>query len=134
MIFWNSAQFRKNLVLADKELLTNIFTWLLSRIGPLKKRAYLARFLVKIELSPEVEGDQDVINQYKQVSSFLRNYLCFHHGTLIGLVPNFDWRFQKSPQQLWATTSFVGYFDRIAEGHQDNGDWTWTDQQQVGHC
>lgn len=32
----------------------------------LKKRAYLARFLVKIELSPEVEGDNEVVAIYQQ--------------------------------------------------------------------
>lgn len=66
-VFLSRTEFRKNLILADKDLLTNIFEWLLKRLPALKKRAYLARFLVKIELTPEVEGDQEVINIYKQV-------------------------------------------------------------------
>lgn len=62
-----SNEFRTNLILADKDLMTNIFEWLLRNLPLLKKRAYLARFLVKIELSPDVEGDQDVLVLYKQV-------------------------------------------------------------------
>ena len=33
----------------------------------LKKRAYLAQFLVKIELAPDVEGDNDILVLYDQV-------------------------------------------------------------------
>jgi intraflagellar transport protein 81 len=42
--------------------------WLLNRIDDLKKRAYLAKFLVKVEVPPEVVADPDVSDLYAQVS------------------------------------------------------------------
>lgn len=63
------SHFRRDLILADKDLLINILEWLLKRLPALKKRAYLARFLVKVELSPDVESDQEVQSVYGQVSS-----------------------------------------------------------------
>lgn len=41
--------------------------YLLSKLDELKKRAYLARFLVKIEVSAELEGDNDIVQLYQQV-------------------------------------------------------------------
>ena len=41
--------------------------WLLSRIPELKKRAYLAKYLVKVDLPPEVAADPDVSELYDQV-------------------------------------------------------------------
>ena len=41
--------------------------WLLSRIDDLKKRAYLAKFLVKVEIPPEVVSDPDLSEMYDQV-------------------------------------------------------------------
>ncbi|UXI16478.1 Suppressor of cytokine signaling 5 [Sarcoptes scabiei] len=72
------AQFRKSLILADKDLLTDIFQWILQRLSLLKKRAYLAKFLVKIELSPEVEGDQDVSSLYNQYLNLIEEFKKIH--------------------------------------------------------
>lgn len=41
---------------------------MLSKREELKKRAYLARYLVRIEVSPEVEGDNDIVTLYQQVN------------------------------------------------------------------
>ena len=41
--------------------------WLLNRIEDLKKRAYLAKFLVKVEIPPEVVSDPDLSDMYDQV-------------------------------------------------------------------
>ena len=73
-----SGEFRRNLILGDKELLTNIFYWLLNRLPALKKRAYLARFLVKVELSSEVEGDQDVLHLYQQYLRVIEEFKKTH--------------------------------------------------------
>lgn len=59
-------------------MLTNILQWLLSRIVALKKRAYLARFLVKVELSDEVEGDSDVLQVYQQYSRLIEEFKKVH--------------------------------------------------------
>jgi intraflagellar transport protein 81 len=55
------------LILGDRTLITHILNWLLNKLPALKKRAYLAKFLVKIELSPDVEGDHDILLIYQQV-------------------------------------------------------------------
>ena len=73
-----SVEFRKNLIMADKDLLTNIIEWLLRRLPLLKKRAYLAHFLVKIELSPDVEGDQDVMILYQQYLNLIDEFKRIH--------------------------------------------------------
>ncbi|KAJ6217712.1 hypothetical protein RDWZM_008869 [Blomia tropicalis] len=70
----NNTNFRRDLITGDKDLLTNILQWLLSRIVALKKRAYLARFLVKVELSDEVEGDSDVLQVYQQYSRLIEEF------------------------------------------------------------
>ena len=44
-----------------------VLEWLLSRIPELKKRAYLAKYLVKVDLPPEVAADPDVSELYDQV-------------------------------------------------------------------
>jgi intraflagellar transport protein 81 len=44
-----------------------VLEWLLSRIDDLKKRAYLAKFLVKVEIPPEVVSDPDLSEMYEQV-------------------------------------------------------------------
>ncbi|XP_046917591.2 intraflagellar transport protein 81 homolog [Dermatophagoides farinae] len=74
----NPVEFRKNLIMADKDLLTNIIEWLLRRLPLLKKRAYLAHFLVKIELSPDVEGDQDVMILYQQYLNLIDEFKRIH--------------------------------------------------------
>lgn len=47
--------------------MTHIAYYLLQKLPELKKRAYLARFLIKIEVSPDIEGDQDVSQLINQV-------------------------------------------------------------------
>jgi len=44
----------------------------------LKKRAYLARFLVKVELSPEVEGDHDVLLIHQQYLRLIEEFKKAH--------------------------------------------------------
>lgn len=61
--------FRAGLIGGEKGVLTHVLAYLLSKIDDLKTRAYLARFLVKIEVSPEVEGDNDIVQLYEQVSN-----------------------------------------------------------------
>jgi intraflagellar transport protein 81 len=44
--------------------------WCLERLAELKKRAYLARFLVKIDISPEFLSDPGVGDLNAQVKSY----------------------------------------------------------------
>ena len=50
--------------------------WLLSRIPELKKRAYLAKYLVKVDLPPEVAADPDVSELYEQVLKYNIHSTC----------------------------------------------------------
>ena len=52
--------------------------WLLSRIPELKKRAYLAKYLVKVDLPPEVAADPDVSELYDQVIYHLPHSIPYH--------------------------------------------------------
>ena len=46
--------------------------WLLQRLPDLKKRAYLAKYLVKVDVTNEVLADPEVAELYEQV--FVRFY------------------------------------------------------------
>lgn len=42
--------------------------WLLKRIPDLKKRAYLAKYLVKVEVPPEIMAEDQIPDLYAQVN------------------------------------------------------------------
>ena len=46
------------------------------RIPELQKRAYLAKYLVKLEIAPEFTADEDVDDLYKQVITALQLIIC----------------------------------------------------------
>ncbi|CAG2178538.1 unnamed protein product, partial [Oppiella nova] len=72
------SEFRSALILGDRSLTTHILSWLLHRLPALKKRAYLSKYLVKIELSPEVEGDHDVLIIYQQYQRMIDEFKTIH--------------------------------------------------------
>jgi intraflagellar transport protein 81 len=63
-----ASDFRQGIIECDKDILTHIMVYLFDKQEDLKKRAYLAKYLVRIEVSPEVEGDNDIVQLYEQVS------------------------------------------------------------------
>lgn len=65
--------FQQGLVTGSKSVIHPILHWLLQRVPDLKKRAYLARFLVKLEVPAEFLHDDIVSDTYNQVSNEL-NY------------------------------------------------------------
>ena len=48
-----------------------ILAWLLQRVPELQKRAYLAKFLVKIDVPAEIMGDEEVNGIYIQVCTLV---------------------------------------------------------------
>ena len=52
--------------------------WLLQRIPDLKKRAYLAKYLVKVEVPPEVQADNDVADLYEQYDALIEHFKDVH--------------------------------------------------------
>ena len=51
-----------------------VLEWLLNRIEDLKKRAYLAKFLVKVEIPPEVVSDPDLSDLYDHVCAVFTSW------------------------------------------------------------
>lgn len=56
----------------SKPVVHPILHWLLQRVPELKKRAYLARFLVKLDVPAEFLTDEVIAEVYRQV--------CAHFG------------------------------------------------------
>ncbi|PSN57775.1 hypothetical protein C0J52_07269 [Blattella germanica] len=60
------AVFRQRLVQGDKHIIHPILEWLFRNLADLKKRAYLAHYLVKVEVPLEILSDSDVSALYEQ--------------------------------------------------------------------
>lgn len=58
-------------MIGSKPVIYPVLHWLLQRTNELKKRAYLARFLVKLEVPSEFLQDETVADTYKQVLSVM---------------------------------------------------------------
>ncbi|AWP07944.1 putative intraflagellar transport protein 81 -like [Scophthalmus maximus] len=72
------STFRQGLVTGSKPVVHPILHWLLQRLPELKKRAYLARFLVKLEVPAEFLQD-DVINEtYRQYEELVVEFKTCH--------------------------------------------------------
>lgn len=80
-----SNTFRQGLVTGDKVVVHPIMKWCLEKLAELKKRAYLARFLVKVEISPEFLADPavaDLNNQYENLmAQFKETHKNYDHLT-----------------------------------------------------
>lgn len=61
------STFRAGLVQGDKLVIYPILEWLLKRVPELQKRAYLARFLVKIDVPSEIMAEEGIPDLYAQV-------------------------------------------------------------------
>lgn len=64
------SSFRQGLVIGSKPVIHPILHWLLQRVPELKKRAYLARFLVKLEVPAEFLQDDVINDTYHQVCQY----------------------------------------------------------------
>lgn len=58
-VFYRNA-FRQGLVQGEKPVIYPILQWLFQNMDDLKKRAYLARYLVRIDIPPDQLADQDI--------------------------------------------------------------------------
>ena len=66
--------FKQALVTGDKPHVYAAIEWLLQRREDLKKRAYLARFLVKIDVPADILQDEAVHDLFNQVGLSLFGY------------------------------------------------------------
>ncbi|XP_023689615.1 intraflagellar transport protein 81 homolog isoform X1 [Paramormyrops kingsleyae] len=72
-----ASNFRQGLVTGSKPVVHPVLHWLLTRITELKKRAYLAQFLVKLEVPAEFMQDDvvaDTFHQYEELVEGFKNY------------------------------------------------------------
>lgn len=66
----NMSEFRAGLVQGNKPVIFPILEWLLQKVPELQKRAYLAKFLVKIDVPAEIGAEDEmtgIFNQYEEL-------------------------------------------------------------------
>ena len=62
------SSFRRGLVTGSKPVIHPLLQWLLQRLPELRKRAYLARYLVKLEVPAEFLQDDVISDTFHQVA------------------------------------------------------------------
>ncbi|KAK7136207.1 hypothetical protein R3I94_014756 [Phoxinus phoxinus] len=72
------SSFRQGLVAGSKPVVHPILHWLLQRIPELKKRAYLARFLFKLEVPAEFLQDDIISETYHQYEELVEGFKNIH--------------------------------------------------------
>uniref|UniRef100_A0A8W8IXD0 Intraflagellar transport protein 81 homolog n=1 Tax=Magallana gigas TaxID=29159 RepID=A0A8W8IXD0_MAGGI len=70
--------FRSGLVQGDKLVIYPILEWLLKRIPDLQKRAHLARFLVKVDVPPEIMAEDPIPDLYAQYEESMDQFKDLH--------------------------------------------------------
>ncbi|CAG0892043.1 unnamed protein product, partial [Darwinula stevensoni] len=74
----NPSEFLQGLVKGEKHVIYPILEWLLRRVPELKKRAYLARYLVKVDIPMEIVADVDVGELYNQYELLIEQFKEVH--------------------------------------------------------
>ncbi|XP_057686968.1 intraflagellar transport protein 81 homolog [Corythoichthys intestinalis] len=72
------SSFRQGLVVGSKPAVHPILHWLLQRVPELKKRAYLARFLVKLDVPAEFLADDVISDTYHQYEELVEGFKTSH--------------------------------------------------------
>ena len=62
----------------DKQVIYPVLEWILQHRPELQKRAYLAKFLVKLDIPPEISADQDVAEIYEQYEELIEQFKNVH--------------------------------------------------------
>ncbi|XP_072180227.1 intraflagellar transport protein 81 homolog [Diadema setosum] len=75
------GEFRSGLVAGDKPVVYSILEWLFQKMPELKKRAYLARFLIKIEVPGDILQDEQVMDTYTQYEGLIESFTELHKTT-----------------------------------------------------
>uniref|UniRef100_UPI0037E727C5 intraflagellar transport protein 81 homolog n=1 Tax=Semicossyphus pulcher TaxID=241346 RepID=UPI0037E727C5 len=72
------SSFRQGLVTGSKPVVHPILHWLLQKVPELKKRAYLARFLVKLDVPAEFLQDDVINDTYHQYEELVEGFKTYH--------------------------------------------------------
>ncbi|XP_062400081.1 intraflagellar transport protein 81 homolog [Sardina pilchardus] len=73
-----ASSFRQGLVTGSKPVVHHILFWLLQKLPELKKRAYLARFLVKLEVPADFLQDDVIADTYHQYEELVEGFKTYH--------------------------------------------------------
>ncbi|XP_041957485.1 intraflagellar transport protein 81 homolog [Alosa sapidissima] len=73
-----ASSFRQGLVMGSKPVVHHILFWLLQKLPELKKRAYLARFLVKLEVPADFLQDDVIADTYHQYEELVEGFKTYH--------------------------------------------------------
>eukprot|EP00921_Rhytidocystis_pertsovi_P004872 GHVQ01008471.1.p1 GENE.GHVQ01008471.1~~GHVQ01008471.1.p1 ORF type:complete len:567 (-),score=87.88 GHVQ01008471.1:2457-4157(-) len=97
----HGENFRDGLITGDKKIIYPVLSFLLKDLSRLKKRAYLGRFLVEVELPPEIPKDealQDCLQQYAALQCrFKVTHAALQETKTSGVTPS---KIQYDIQQL----------------------------------
>lgn len=74
----NLSQFRGGLVQGMKPTIYPILEWLLPRVPELQKRAYLAKYLLKIDVPAEIMQDEEINGIYLQYEELMEQFKELH--------------------------------------------------------
>uniref|UniRef100_A0A0B7B4J9 Intraflagellar transport protein 81 homolog n=2 Tax=Arion vulgaris TaxID=1028688 RepID=A0A0B7B4J9_9EUPU len=74
----NMSDFRAGLIQGEKPFIFPILEWLLQKVPELQKRAYLAKFLVKIDVPPEIMQEEEVNTIYLQYEELMEQFKELH--------------------------------------------------------
>ncbi|KAK2557485.1 Intraflagellar transport protein 81-like protein [Acropora cervicornis] len=66
--------FRNGLIQGDKLVIYPILQWLFENLPELKKRAYLARYLVKVEIPPDQLADQELYELHESYVEMMEQF------------------------------------------------------------
>ncbi|CAI2735355.1 unnamed protein product [Schistosoma spindalis] len=66
--------FSQGLVTGDKVIIYPLLEWLLTRMSELKKRAYLAQYLVKVNIPVDFMQDEEIAGLYQQYENSIENF------------------------------------------------------------
>ncbi|XP_043230234.1 intraflagellar transport protein 81 homolog [Amphibalanus amphitrite] len=72
------SSFRQGLVSGEKYIIYPILEWCLLKLPDLKKRAYLARYLVKIEIPGDILTDPELDVMYRQYEDLIEEFKATH--------------------------------------------------------
>ncbi|XP_007433333.1 intraflagellar transport protein 81 homolog isoform X1 [Python bivittatus] len=72
------STFRQGLVTGSKPVVHPVLHWLLQRTSELKKRAYLARFLIKVDVPTEFLQDDTVADTNRQYEELMEAFKSLH--------------------------------------------------------
>ncbi|XP_017881451.1 intraflagellar transport protein 81 homolog [Ceratina calcarata] len=90
------STFRQGLIRGDPETVHPILIWLLSNVETVKKRAYLSRFLVKMDVPGEYLSDPEVSALYEQYTGLIDRFKTVHKERELG------WKTSENASELTA--------------------------------